>query len=753
MSILTIENQSTQQARNEALLAASTDVGPSFTSSICSLNLDITQDSSLTPQQVLALQGLGIESARTAIKAVGELATLKEVDHLGGGLDLIPALLLSLSVLEGEARDFTIENAHTSIGYYSALASLGYITPERVVKAFRRSLDIAGHVSWVPGGTQLNGGRLGVMIPTAVGQALGKKARHGNDAWVICHCGDAGWISGQALNGFIGASAHGAPTTFVMHRNGIQLSDTTAHILDLDPRPIVEALGITVLEVSSVHDAQALYAAYREAHALAKEGKPSLVYPVGYSSESGETLSAFADRYGIASDTQAFAETNGVTMDTAIWTPGALMSFRDVPSMLECLFYVNNLPGGKGHHDGHMMGRDVDALLENPMLQMSPDEAAAVQALRDGEKRSVVTHARPAPGSKNLPLPDDVAAEVTLPKPGTSTSARAGVQAAYEAIAKTYPKDFYVIDCDLAPSTKVDKARAILDQNHQFEMSIEEQVSAIMANGLAMSSHDPQLVVFATFAAFFEGIAREGFEMWRYQRNLNGINEGLNVTYHLSHVGACTGRDHFSGWSLDWINLAIGYLPYLHRFYAPADARSAFIAVRDLAAHYGAHILAIPRDNLPILTKQGTDEALWNPNTPWEDVTTFRTHAGAQKAILALGAPAFLAEQASDQLTANGTPTDAYIVNGLPVAEGALAKLAERYPAGIVTIEDGIIADEETGLRGFAGLVSSATRKLPCPLKHIGITDPRIAPSEGHMEVWEHFGITADAIVHAVETC
>lgn len=753
MSILTNENTSTQQARNEALLAATTDVGQTFTSSINSLNVDINRDASLTTEQVLALQALGIESARTAIKAVGELALLKEVDHLGGGLDLIPALLLSLSVLDGEARDFTIENAHTSIGYYSALASLGYITPERVVSAFRRSLDIAGHVSWVPGGTQLNGGRLGVMIPTAVGQALGKKARHGNDAWVICHCGDAGWISGQALNGFIGASAHGAPTTFVMHRNGIQLSDTTAHILDMDPRPIVEALGIKVLEVSSVHDAQALYSAYREAHALAKEGKPSLVYPVGYSSENGETLSTFADRYGIASDTQAFAESNGVTMDTAIWTPGALMSFRDVPSMLECLFYVNNLPGGKGHHDGHMMGRDVEALLENPMLQLSSEEATALEGLRAGEKQSVVTNARPAPGSSNLPLPDDVAAQVKLPEAGTSTSARAGVQAAYEAIAKTFPNDFYIIDCDLAPSTKVDKARAILDQDHQFEMSIEEQVSAIMANGLAMSSHDPQLVVFATFAAFFEGIAREGFEMWRYQRNLNGINEGLNVTYHLSHVGACTGRDHFSGWSLDWINLAIGYLPYLHRFYAPADARSAFIATRDLAAHYGAHILAIPRDNLPILTQQGSDEALWNPNTPWEAITTYRKHDGAKKAVLALGAPAFLAEQASDHLTAHGTPTDVYIVNGLPVAEGALAKLAECYSDGIVTIEDGIIADEATGLRGFAGLVSSATRNIACPLKHIGITDPRIAPSEGHMEVWAHFGITADAIVHAVESC
>ena len=82
--------------------------------------------------------------------------------------------------------------------------------------------------------------------------------------------------------------------------------------------------------------------------------------------------------------------------------------------------------------------------------------------------------------------------------------------------------------------------------------------------------------------------------MWRYQRNLTGYNEGLNVLMHFAHVGACTGRDHFSGWSLDWINLALGYLPYLRRFYAPADARSAFLAVVDAAAGWGGHIVAIP---------------------------------------------------------------------------------------------------------------------------------------------------------------
>ena len=141
-------------------------------------------------------------------------------------------------------------------------------------------------------------------------------------------------------------------------------------------------------------------------------------------------------------------------------------------------------------------------------------------------------------------------------------------------------------------------------------MSIQEQAATLMTDGLSFVADRPQLNVFATFAAFMEGIAREGFEFWRYQRNLNGVERRpQRAACTSSHVGACTGRDHFSGWSLDWVNLALGYLPFLHRFYAPADARAAFIAVRDAAAHFGGHIVAIPRDTLPVLTQAGQQRA------------------------------------------------------------------------------------------------------------------------------------------------
>ena len=51
-----------------------------------------------------------------------------------------------------------------------------------------------------------------------------------------------------------------------------------------------------------------------------------------------------------------FAAQNGVALDKKVWIPGSLMSYGDVEAMLECIFLVNKLPGGKGHHDGHMKG-------------------------------------------------------------------------------------------------------------------------------------------------------------------------------------------------------------------------------------------------------------------------------------------------------------------------------------------------------------------------------------------------------------
>ena len=727
-----------QRARNQQLLSQTPRLGTELRSEVLPFALDLKAPA-LPDDAGLALAALEKTAATIAIESLISLAKINDIDHLGGGLELIGPLLMTLGTVDYRGTQFSIEHGHTSIGYYAALSALGFLPRQRVVESFRRSLDMAGHVLWVPGGTPIGSGRLGVTVPATAGWALGLKAAYGQDALVICHCGDAGWISGQALNGLIGASLHGAPMVLVMHRNGIQLSGTTARVMSKDPRRIAESLGIEVVETGSLHERRELFAAYRHAAALARSGKPALVYPVG--DFPNATVRDFGVRYGILEETRHFAAKHQVAIDTRVRIPGSLMSYRDPHAMLECLFYVNELPGGEAHHDGGMKGRDHAAVLANPMLQLSAEEQAALDRLRQQPQRVVVEAARPAPGSPNLVLsPGDVAA-IALPGTDKPVTARAGSEAAYVAIAKKYPSQCFFVSCDLNPSTRLGKAAALVPPGHSLEMSIQEQAATMMTNGLSFVADRPQLNVFATFAAFMEGIAREGFEFWRYQRNLNGVNEGLNVLLHLSHVGANTGRDHFSGWSLDWINLALGYLPFLHRVYAPADARAAFIAVRDAAAHYGGHIVAIPRDTLPVLTRQNSSEPLWQADEPWSAVTQMRSQPSARTAVLALGAPAHLASSASEKATAAGVPTDVYVVNGFPLPDGFLVQLASRYTRAL-TIEDGLIGTPAAGLQGFAGVVASSLASAGVALHHFGIVDPSVAPSETFVEVWEHFGIS-----------
>ncbi len=742
-----------QEQRNAALIQASPTLGARFESRVLPFLLDpgaSNASSGLSEGDATRLAAIEKTAAAIAIKAAASLARAGDIDHLGGGLDLIPALVMTLASVDYDSRHFTIEHGHTSIGYYGALSAFGFLDESRVIDAFRRSLDIAGHVSWVPGGTQLSSGRLGVMVPVGTGQALGLKATKGDRSMVVCHTGDAGWVSGQALNGFLAASLHGAPITFVMHRNGIQLSGTTAHVLNRDPRPVVQSLGIEVLEVPSLHDRPALFQAYADAFRLGREGKPSLIFPVGYRSTPSQkvTLTTFGEMHGITADVAYFAKDHNVSMDTEAWIPGVQMSYRDVHSMIECFFYVNGLAGGEAHHDGGMKGREEAPVLAHPMMQLTADEATALAALRSAPPRIVVTTARPAKGSPNLLLSDADVAGIVLPGTDRWVSARAGSEAAYAAVAKAHADKMFVVSCDLDPSTKLGKAVALIPKNHHFELSIEEQVATLVTNGLAFTGAGPQFNVVSTFAAFMEGIAREGFEFWRYQRNLTGPNEGLNATMHLAHVGACTGRDHFSGWSFDWINLGLGYIPFLHRFYAPSDARSAFIAVRDAAAHYGGHIVAIPRDNIPVLTKQGSKDPLWLATDPWTSATAYRTNPGAKVAILAVGAPAYLAGEAIDAAMAKGVAADAYVINGFPLADDFMDSIASKYSA-VLTIEDGLIGTGNAGLRGFAALAAGHLGSRVA-LEHYGLGNPQVAPSEHFIAVWKHFGMTAEALTDAI---
>ncbi|GIT12789.1 MAG: hypothetical protein CM1200mP34_1950 [Verrucomicrobiales bacterium] len=102
-----------------------------------------------------------------------------------------------------------------------------------------------------------------------------------------------------------------------------------------------------------------------------------------------------------------------------------MMSYRDVGPMLECLLLVNDLPGGEGHHDGHMKGRDEAEVLANPMLTRTAEQQAAFNEISAAAKVEVTTNARPAAGTANLTLSTEQLAEVSLPEVGKKKPAPA----------------------------------------------------------------------------------------------------------------------------------------------------------------------------------------------------------------------------------------------------------------------------------------------------------------------------------------
>ena len=148
-----------QSRRNTALLAETPLLRDRIESHVLPLTWDL-KSGHLTDDEALQLGALEKTAATIAIKSLISLAKAGDLDHLGGGLELIPALLMTLGIVDFERHHYVIEHGHTSIGYYAALSALGFLPEDRVVDKFRRSLDIAGHVSWVPGGTPLGSGRL-----------------------------------------------------------------------------------------------------------------------------------------------------------------------------------------------------------------------------------------------------------------------------------------------------------------------------------------------------------------------------------------------------------------------------------------------------------------------------------------------------------------------------------------------------------------------------------------------------------------
>ncbi len=125
-----------------------------------------------------------------------------------------------------------------------------------------------------------------------------------------------------------------------------------------------------------------------------------------------------------------------------------------------------------------------------------------------------------------------------------------------------------------------------------------------------------------------------------------------------------------------------------------------------------------------MLTQADGKTPLWNASDAWTPVTPFRQRDGAKTAILTIGAPSYLAGEASEKAAARGVLVDVYVVNGFPIDEAFIADVLRKYKR-IVTLEDGLIGTVGAGLRGFAAYVAGKAAGNGKELDHFGIVDPQ----------------------------
>src|SRR5690349_17667688 len=96
-----------QRRRNAELLADTPLAARRVESHVLPFSLDLARGR-LSAEDNLRLAALEKKAAAIAIKSLISLAAAGDIDHLGGGLELIPALLATLGIVDFERKHYAI---------------------------------------------------------------------------------------------------------------------------------------------------------------------------------------------------------------------------------------------------------------------------------------------------------------------------------------------------------------------------------------------------------------------------------------------------------------------------------------------------------------------------------------------------------------------------------------------------------------------------------------------------------------------
>ncbi len=214
--------------------------------------------------------------AKNCRKTILEMTTKAESGHPGGSLSSIDYLSLLYSfILSQTGEKIVISNGHISPAVYAVLAELGYIPKKDVIEGFRRSgFPYEGHVARTVRGVWYGTGPLGTGISAAAGFALGEKLKESKEK-VFGLIGDGESEEGQVYEMMNFAAKYKLDNFIVfMDYNRVQLSDSLANIMPLNPKKLFAAAGWNVITVDG-HDYGAMWRALKAAYGT--KNKPTLL--------------------------------------------------------------------------------------------------------------------------------------------------------------------------------------------------------------------------------------------------------------------------------------------------------------------------------------------------------------------------------------------------------------------------------------------------------------------------------------------
>ncbi|KKW35964.1 MAG: Transketolase central region [Candidatus Giovannonibacteria bacterium GW2011_GWA2_53_7] len=285
-------------------------------------------------------------------------------------------------------------------------------------------------------------------------------------------------------------------------------------------------------------------------------------------------------------------------------------------------------------------------------------------------------------------------------------------------------KEVVVLCCDLTESTRSNLFKEAYPERF-VQMGISEQAMAGIASGMALSGKVPFI---SSYAAFSPG------RNWEQIRTLIGL-QNTNVKICGAHAGVSVGPDGATHQALEDI-ATMRVIPNM-TVIVPCDVHEARKATVASASMQGPVYLRFARANSPVFT---------TTQTPFKIGKAEIYREGRDVTIIATGPILYEALKATEILSKK-FKIEARVINChtiKPLDEKTILSSAKECGA-IVTCEEAQIAG------GLGGAIAELlAERLPTPMERIGMKDC-YGESGEPQELLEHFGLTAPAIVKAVQ--